>query len=82
MDSLIAIGSGAALAYGTYILFAVAAAQGRGDMTTVHDLLESLYFESAAMILTLITLGVLTSYSIHYTKLYDAMKCPFSAQSP
>lgn len=57
MDSLIAIGSGAALAYGTYILFAVAAAQGRGDMTTVHDLLESLYFESAAMILTLITLG-------------------------
>ena len=57
MDSLIAVGSGAALVYGVAALFLMAAALGRGDMETVAHYSENLYFESAAMILTLITLG-------------------------
>ncbi len=57
MDSLIAVGSGAALVYGIITLFLMADALGRGQMETVHKYLHSLYFESVAMILTLITLG-------------------------
>ncbi len=57
MDSLIAVGSGAALAYGIVALFRIAFAMGRGDWDTVTLYSENLYFESAAMILTLITLG-------------------------
>ncbi len=57
MDSLIAVGSGAALIYGIGALFRMAFAMGHGDMTTVSYYREHLYFESAAMILTLITLG-------------------------
>ncbi|MEF2560741.1 MAG: heavy metal translocating P-type ATPase [Eggerthellaceae bacterium] len=57
MDSLIALGSGAATVYGVYALYGMAASMGRGDMAAVHEYAMNLYFESAAMILTLITLG-------------------------
>lgn len=57
MDSLIAVGSGAALVYGIVALFRMAYAMGHGDAATVQLYSENLYFESAAMILTLITLG-------------------------
>ncbi len=57
MDSLIAVGSGAALIYGVAALFMMANAMGEGDWGTVSHYASNLYFESAAMILTLITLG-------------------------
>ena len=57
MDSLIAVGSGAALIYGLIALFMIAYAVGHGDTVTVQKYSENLYFESAAMILTLITIG-------------------------
>lgn len=57
MDSLIAVGSGAALIYGIVALFRMAYASGHGQWETVTLYRENLYFESAAMILTLITLG-------------------------
>ena len=57
MDSLIAVGSGAALIYGIAALLRMAYAMGHGDWDTVKLYSENLYFESAAMILTLITLG-------------------------
>jgi len=57
MDTLIAVGSGAALIYGIAALFRMSYAMGHGDWETVSFYSENLYFESAAMILTLITLG-------------------------
>ncbi len=57
MDSLIAVGSLAALVYGVAVLFRMAFAMGHGDSDTVRYYSSNLYFESAAMILTLITLG-------------------------
>ena len=57
MDSLIAVGSGAALIYGIIVQFLMAAAMGREDWVSVEKYSHSLYFESAAMILTLVTLG-------------------------
>ena len=57
MDSLIAVGSLAALIYGVAALFRMAFAMGHGDWDTVKLYSENLYFESAAMILTLITVG-------------------------
>ena len=57
MDSLIAVGSGAALVYGVAVLFLMSDAMGRGDADAVAKYSHSLYFESAAMILTLVTLG-------------------------
>ena len=57
MDSLIAIGSLAALVYGVAALFMMAYAMGHSDWNTVMIYRENLYFESAAMILTLITFG-------------------------
>lgn len=57
MDSLIAVGSGAALIYGVISLFRIAYAMGHGELEIVRAYSENLYFESAAMILTLITLG-------------------------
>ena len=57
MDSLIAVGSLAALIYGIAALFVMARAMGHGDWDTVTRYSENLYFESAATILTLITLG-------------------------
>ena len=57
MDSLIAVGSGAALVYGIAVLFLMSSAMGRGDWDAVKTYSGNLYFESAAMILTLVTLG-------------------------
>lgn len=57
MDSLIALGSGAATVYGAYALFNMAFFMGHSDMEAAHHFAMNLYFESAAMILTLITLG-------------------------
>ena len=57
MDSLIAVGSGAALLYGLAALFVMAWAMGHGEWDTVKFYSENLYFESGAMILTLISLG-------------------------
>ena len=57
MDTLVALGSGASLVYSVYALFAMTGAQVRGDMTGVMGYMHEFYFESAAMILTLITVG-------------------------
>ena len=57
MDSLIALGSAVAFAYSVYVMFRLAYALGRGDMETVERFHMSLYFESAGMILTLVTVG-------------------------
>ncbi len=57
MDSLIAVGSGAALVYGVAALFMMSYAMGHGDWAKVERYMGDLYFESAAMIVTLVTLG-------------------------
>lgn len=57
MDSLIAIGSGAAAVFSVYAVYKMAFALGQADMTTVRHFAMNLYFDSAAVILTLITLG-------------------------
>lgn len=57
MDSLIALGSGAAIVYGIYAIFKIGYGFGHNDMMMVHHFAMDLYFESAAMILALITLG-------------------------
>ena len=57
MDTLVALGSAAAFVYSTYALFAMTDAQVKGDMDGVMHYMMEFYFESAAMILTLITVG-------------------------
>ena len=57
MDTLVALGASAAFVYSTYALFAMTDAQLRGDSMAVMSYMHEFYFESAAMILTLITLG-------------------------
>lgn len=57
MDSLIAIGSGAALVYGITAIYCIGYGLGHGNTELVHSFMMNLYFESAATILTLITLG-------------------------
>ena len=57
MDSLIALGSGASLAYGVYALYKIAFGFGHGDLAMVEQFTHDLYFEGAGTILTLITLG-------------------------
>lgn len=57
MDSLIAIGSYAAILYGVYAIYKIAYGLGHGDLIMAHHFAMDIYFESAAMILTLITLG-------------------------
>ena len=57
MDTLVAMGSSAAFLYSTYALFAMTDAQVKGDMAGVMKYMDEFYFESAAMILTLITVG-------------------------
>ena len=57
MDTLVALGSTASFGYSTYALFAMTGAQVRGDMTAVMSYIHEFYFESAAMILALITVG-------------------------
>ena len=57
MDSLIAIGSGAAFTYGIIAIYCIGYGLGHGDKEFAHSYMMNLYFESAAMILALITLG-------------------------
>ncbi|MCI8300359.1 MAG: heavy metal translocating P-type ATPase [Lachnospiraceae bacterium] len=57
MDTLVALGSGAAFVYSTYALFAMTDAQVQGNLSGVMEYMHEFYFESAAMILTLITVG-------------------------
>ena len=57
MDTLVALGATAAFGYSTYALFAMTDAQVHGDMDGVMSYMHEFYFESAAMILTLITVG-------------------------
>ena len=57
MDTLVALGSGASLVYSVYALFAMSTQMVKGNMMEAHHYLHEFYFESAAMILTLITVG-------------------------
>ncbi|MFG6395133.1 MAG: heavy metal translocating P-type ATPase [Lachnospiraceae bacterium] len=57
MDSLVAVGSGAAIIYGIYATYKIIYGLGHGDMTAVNQFSHDLYFESAGMILTLVTVG-------------------------
>lgn len=57
MDTLVALGAGASFVYSTYALFAMTDAQVQGDMAGAMSYMHEFYFESAAMILTLITVG-------------------------
>ena len=57
MDSLIAIGAGAAILYGIFAIYRIGYGMGHGDMEVVHQYAHDLYFESAGTILTLITIG-------------------------
>lgn len=57
MDTLVALGAGASFVYSTYALFAMTDAQMNGNMELVMNYMHEFYFESAAMILTLITVG-------------------------
>lgn len=57
MDSLVAVGSSAAFIYGIFAVYRLAAGFGHNDMELVHHYAHQLYFESAAMILTLVTVG-------------------------
>lgn len=73
MDTLVALGATAAFGYSTFALFAMTKAQVAGDMELVEKYMMEFYFESAAMILTLITLGkMLEAYSKGKTT--DALK--------
>ncbi len=64
MDTLVALGAGASFIYSVYVLFAMTDAQLKGDMDLVMGYMHEFYFESAAMILALITVGkMLESYS-------------------
>lgn len=73
MDTLVALGSSAAFGYSLYALFAMTAAYSEGSLSHAEHYLHELYFESAAMILTLITVGkTLEAYSKGRTT--DALK--------
>lgn len=73
MDTLVALGSGASFVYSTYALFAMTVSQTKGDMSAVMSYMDNFYFESAAMILALITVGkTLEAYSKGRTT--DALK--------
>lgn len=73
MDTLVALGSGASFVYSTYALFAMTVAQTKGDISAVMSYMDDFYFESAGMILALITVGkTLEAYSKGRTT--DALK--------
>lgn len=73
MDTLVALGSGASFVYSTYALFAMTDAQMHGDMDAVMSYMHDFYFESAAMILALITVGKMLE-SRSKGKTTDALK--------
>ncbi len=74
MDTLVALGSGAAFVYSTYALFLMTDAQAKGDIHGAMHYLHEFYFESAAMILTLITVGKMLE-ARSKGKTTDALKC-------
>ena len=57
MDTLVSMGSGVSFLWSMWLLFSMTSFQAKGDFSSAHHLLHQLYFESAAMILTLITVG-------------------------
>ena len=73
MDTLVALGSAASYVYSVYALYAMTSAQLRGDAEAVMDYMHEFYFESAAMILTLITVGKLLE-AISKGRTTDALK--------
>ena len=73
MDTLVALGSTASFVYSVYALFAMTGAQVKGDMNAVMGYMHEFYFESAAMILALITVGKMLE-SISKGKTTDALK--------
>ena len=73
MDTLVALGSGASFAYSTWALFAMTDAQLKGDADAVMGYMHEFYFESAATILTLITVGKLLE-SVSKGKTTNAIK--------
>lgn len=73
MDTLVALGSGASFVYSVYALFAMSGAVIQGNMAAAHSYVHELYFESAAMILALITLGKMLE-SRSKGKTADALK--------
>ena len=73
MDTLVALGSAASYVYSVYALYAVTSAQLRGDTEAVMAYMHEFYFESAAMILTLITVGKLLE-AISKGRTTDALK--------
>ncbi len=73
MDTLVALGSAASFGYSVYALYAMTAAQAAGDMEGVMSYMHEFYFESAATILTLITVGKLLE-SISKGRTTDALK--------
>ena len=73
MDTLVAMGSGAAFVYSTYALFAMTDAQVKGNTEQVMAFMHEFYFESAAMILTLITVGKMLE-AISKGRTTDALK--------
>ncbi len=73
MDTLVSLGAAASFGYSVYALYGIAVAVDRGDLELMHSYMHEFYFESAAMILTLITVGkLLESYSKGRTT--DALK--------
>ncbi|CDD66096.1 putative uncharacterized protein [Firmicutes bacterium CAG:882] len=73
MDTLVALGSAASYVYSVYALYAMTDAQLKGDMDAVMSYMHEFYFESAAMILTLITVGKMLE-SISKGRTTDALK--------
>lgn len=73
MDTLVALGSAASYVYSVYALYAMTSAQLRGDAEAVMGYMHEFYFESAAMILTLITVGKLLE-AISKSRTTDALK--------
>ena len=73
MDTLVALGSGASFVWSTYVLFAMTRAQADGNMAAVQEYMMDFYFESAAMILALITVGKMLE-SMSKGKTTDALK--------
>ena len=73
MDTLVALGASASFVYSLYALFAMTAAQTQGDAAGVMAYMHEFYFESAAMILTLITVGKLLE-AISKGRTTDALK--------
>ncbi len=81
MDTLVGMGSGVAYGWSVYVLFAIVVAEHNGDFARVSELSHDFYFESSAMILTLITIGkTLETYSKGKTT--SALKALMSLTPP